>query len=94
MIPVSIIIFIYIKLFLYVHEMSKHITPVNILFRVRHQLKMVQRTVILISILIIIGFPYALFVFMSFFTHPPKYYFRIAYIFIDTSLVFVMITLL
>jgi hypothetical protein len=30
---------------------------------------------------------------MSFFTSPPKYHFRIAYIFVDVSLAFVMITI-
>ena len=35
-----------------------------------------------------------LFVFISFNTTPPKYHFRIAYVFIDVSLVFVLIVLL
>jgi hypothetical protein len=92
-IPVSPIIFIYFKLVLYVHGMNKRIIPINILSRAKRELKMVKRTVILIIILITIGFPYALFVFMSFFHSAPKYHFRIAFLFIDVSLVLVMIAL-
>jgi len=73
--------------------MSKRVTPVNTLLRAQKDLKMVQRTVILISILLIPGIPFTLFIFMSFFTNPPKYHFRIAYIFLDVSLIFVMIAL-
>ncbi|CAF0736388.1 unnamed protein product [Adineta steineri] len=43
--------------------------------------------------LIAFGLTYAIFVFMGFFTQPPKYHFRIAYIFINVSLVFILITL-
>ena len=54
---------------------------------------MVRRTVILVIILITVCFPYTLFMFMSFFNHAPKYHFRIAFIFIDVSLLLVMIVL-
>jgi hypothetical protein len=40
-----------------------------------------------------IGLPYTVFVFISFFTSPPKYHFRIAVIFMNVSLAFVMIAL-
>jgi uncharacterized membrane protein len=73
--------------------MSKHVTPVNTLFRAKRELKMVRRIVILVVGIVTIGFPYATFVFMSFFTCPSKYYFRIAYIFVDVSLAFVLIAL-
>jgi hypothetical protein len=93
MIPIALIIFIYFKLVRYVKEMSKHVTPVNTLFRAERELKMVRRIVILVVGIITTGFPYAIFVFMSFFTSPPKYHFRIAYIFVDVSLAFVLIAL-
>jgi len=92
-IPMLTTVFIYFKLVRYVHGMGKRITPANTLLRAQRELKMVQRTVILISILVILGFPYALFLLMSFFTTPPKYHFRIGYVFIDVSLAFVMIAL-
>jgi hypothetical protein len=92
-IPVLMIMFIYLKLIVYVRGMSKRVIPVNTLFHAQRELKMVRRTVILVSILFTLGFPYALFILMSFFTTPPKYHFRIALIFIDVSLVFVMIAL-
>jgi hypothetical protein len=93
LIPMPMIVFIYFKLVRYVREMGKRVTPANTLLRAQRELKMVQRTVILISILVILGFPYALFLLMSFFTASPKYNFRIAYIFIDVSSALVMITL-
>jgi hypothetical protein len=73
--------------------MSKRITPVNTLSRAKRELKMVQRTVKLINILITVDFPYTLFLFMSFFDSAPKYHFRIAFLFMDIALVFVIITL-
>ncbi|CAF1013516.1 unnamed protein product [Rotaria sp. Silwood1] len=93
-IPVSLIMFIYLKLVRYVKEMSKRVTPANILARAKRELRMVQRTVILVTILLTLGVPYTIIIFMSFFTNPPKYHFRIAFIFVDVSLAFVMIALL
>ena len=85
--------FIYFKLVRYVRQMNKNVTSVNILFRAQRELRMVRRTVILVSILFILCFPYAMFIFISFFTSIPKYHFRIAFLFIDISVVFVMIAL-
>ncbi|CAF4266900.1 unnamed protein product [Rotaria sp. Silwood2] len=93
MIPVSLVMLIYFKLIRYVQDMSKHVIPTNTLYRAQRELKMVRRIVILVMGIVTIGFPYALFIFISFFTTPPKYHFRIAYIFVDTSLTFVMIAL-
>jgi hypothetical protein len=59
-IPVSLIIFIYYKIVRYVKEMSKHITPVNILTRAQRELKMIRRIVILVSGLATIGIPYVI----------------------------------
>jgi hypothetical protein len=92
-IPVSLIVFIYFKLVLYVRAMSKRIMPANTLLRAQRELKMVQRTVIIITTLITLGVPYASFVFMTIFTSSPKYDLRIGYMFIDVSLVFAMIAL-
>jgi hypothetical protein len=93
MIPISLIIFIYFKLIRYIREMSKRVTPVNTLFHAQRELKMVRRIVILVIGIATIGFPYAIFLFVSYFTTPPKYHFRIAYIFVDVSLAFVMIAI-
>jgi hypothetical protein len=92
-IPILLIMFIYFKLVRYVKGMSKRVAPANTLSRAQRELKMVQRTVILVIILLTFGIPYVLFIFVSFFTTPPKYHFRIAYIFVDVSLIFMMITL-
>ncbi|CAF1147694.1 unnamed protein product [Adineta steineri] len=92
-IPINGIIFIYLKLIRYVKEMNKRVTLVNKLLRAQRELKMVSRIVILTSIFLILGIPYTIFVFMGYFTSPPKYHFRIALTFIEISLVFVMIAL-
>ncbi len=92
-IPVLLIIFIYFLLIRYVKGMSKHVTHVNALAQAQRELKMARRIVILTMILFTAGFPFGLFAFMSFFTTPPKYHFRIAYAFIDLSLALVMICL-
>jgi hypothetical protein len=54
---------------------------------------MIVRIIALVSILLLLGIPYTIFIFMSFFNRAPKYSFRIAYIFVDVSLGLVMIAL-
>jgi hypothetical protein len=92
-IPVSLIVFIYYKIVRYVKEMSKNITTANTLTRAQRELKMIRQIVILVNGVATIGFPYALLILISFFTPAPKYDFRIAYIFVDVSLAFVMVAL-
>jgi hypothetical protein len=57
---VLMIIFIYLKLVRYVKGMSRRITSINTLSRAQRELKMVQRTSILVTIIAAIGFPYVL----------------------------------
>jgi hypothetical protein len=89
--PVSLTIFVYFKLVRFVKEMSKRVTPVNALSRAQRELKMVRRTAILVSILFILCFPYAVFIFLSFFTRIPIYHFRISYIFLDVAYTLVIL---
>jgi predicted membrane protein len=76
-----------------VKEMSKRVTFANTLSRAQRELKMVRRIVILVIGVTTIGFPYALFILMSFFNRAPKYHLRIAYMFINLAMVFVMVAL-
>ncbi|CAF0938966.1 unnamed protein product [Adineta steineri] len=92
-IPVLLVILIYFKLVLYVKKMSKRVTLANTLVRAQRELKMVRRILILVIILIALGFPYTVFIIISFFTTPEKYHFRIALIFLDVSLVFIFVAL-
>ena len=92
-VPISLTIFVYIKLVRYVQEMFKHVIPANTKKRAERELRMVRRIVILVLGVVTTGFPYAVFIFMSLFTVPPRYHFRIAYIFVNVSLAFVMIAL-
>ncbi|CAF4069751.1 unnamed protein product [Adineta steineri] len=92
--PVVAIQIIYLKLVRYVKEISKQaITTRNNLPRIRRELKMVRRIVTITAILVILGLPYTSFLFMSFFTEPPTYYYRISSIFTNPSLIFIMIAL-
>ncbi|CAF0991620.1 unnamed protein product [Adineta steineri] len=93
LIPVNGTIFIYFKLVRYVKEMSTHVTSANTLLRAQRELNMVHRIVVLVSLLVAFGLPYAIFIFMGFFTEPPKYHFRIAYTSISVSLIIIMITI-
>jgi hypothetical protein len=92
-IPISLILFIYIKLVRYVHEMSKRVTLVNKLHSAQRDLKVVRRILILIQILFISGFPLTLFAFLSFANRTPKYNYRIGFIFVHVSILSAMIAL-
>jgi hypothetical protein len=85
--------YIYIKLVRFVRGMSQRVTPANTLSRAQKELKMVRRIVILIKILFISGFPLSLFIFLSFANRAPTYHFRIGFIFVDASMLWVMIAL-
>ena len=92
-IPIVTTVVIYWKLVRYVHEMNQFTTSVNRVTRAQRELKMFRRTVTLLMILFVIDFPYALFMFMSFFGRAPQYHFRIAYVFVDIALACVMVAL-
>ena len=72
--------FAYVRLVRYVKEMGKNVAAANTLLRAQRELRIVRRTVILVSGLLVTGIPYATFIFISFFTIPPQYHFRIAYV--------------
>ena len=93
LIPMGMIMFIYFQMIGYVRKMSKNVTRANQLFHARRELKMIQRIILLVCIILSLGLPYTIFIFMSFFNRAPKYHFRIAYVFADGSLLFIMITL-
>jgi hypothetical protein len=93
MMPVNVIMFINSKVVRHVKDISKRAAPANTLSRAQRELKMVQRIVRIVFILAISGLSYASFALMSFFTRPPKYHFRIVLVFIDVSLVFIMVAL-
>jgi hypothetical protein len=65
--------------------MGKNVATANSLMRAQRELKMVQRTVILVTILSIVGFPYTIIILMGIFNHPPKYQYRISYVFAQTA---------
>ncbi|CAF1136287.1 unnamed protein product [Adineta steineri] len=90
-IPNSGIVVVYIKLTRYVHQMSSRTISNNTLFHARRELRLVKRTFILTNTLIVLGFPYLIFNLTSFFTPPPKYDLRIAFLCGDISVLVVII---
>ena len=93
LIPLSIQILIYIHLVYYVKKIHQRVTPANTLSRAQRELKMIRHTIILVMILLTFGIPYVILVIISFSTKLPKYYFRIACISLDVSLVPLMLAL-
>jgi hypothetical protein len=90
-VPLSLVMFIYLKLILYVKKMNKRVTPANVLFRVQCELKMIRRIVIMVTVLVPICIPYAIFFILSFFISLPVYYFRILSTFAVVSLLYTML---
>ncbi|CAF0733368.1 unnamed protein product [Adineta steineri] len=93
LLPMGGIIFIYFKLIIYVKDMSKRVTLTNTLSRAKRELQMVNRIIILVSIELTLGIPYTIFLLMGFISQPPKYPIRIAFSFVDVSLLLIMIAL-
>ncbi|CAF1113119.1 unnamed protein product [Didymodactylos carnosus] len=98
--PVTSIIIIYILLVKYVNKISRQqqqqqCQPTHItLFQARRQLSMLKRIILLTIFLLTCCGPYMAFVLIGFRgTDPYEYHFRIAYIFLDSSVVFVMIAI-
>ncbi|CAF1022475.1 unnamed protein product [Adineta ricciae] len=89
--PIFLTMIIYYKVIRYVKQMNARTTSVNTVLRARYELKMVRRIIIIIVILLALGLTYFIFILMSFFTTPPKYHFRIAFMFLDVSMAGVML---
>jgi hypothetical protein len=83
--PISLIMFIYLKLILYVREMGRNAAAGNNLIRAQRELKMVRRIVILITVLATICLPFTIFVFMGFFNDVPKYDLRISFASVESA---------
>lgn len=84
LIPLCIIILIYTELVRYVRQMDIRTTSSSqTIFQARRELAMVRRIVALISILVIFGLPFTLFMVLSFITTPPRYHYRFSLLFGD-----------
>lgn len=92
-VPLSLILLLYYKLVRFMRSARQNVNLANKFKRIQREVKMIRRIIILFMGIFALGFPYALLLFISFLTTPPKYHFRIAYIFITTSVVFVVIAL-
>ncbi|CAF1337417.1 unnamed protein product, partial [Rotaria sordida] len=90
-IPNMFINIVYSKLVRYVREINKRVRSTNVISRAERELKMVKNIITITSILRVLGLPFARLILMSFFTTPPKYHFRIAFIGVDISTTAVII---
>ncbi len=94
LIPIILIILIYFRLVRYVHQISTQTTSSTLtIFQARRHLAMVKRVIMIISILLIYGVPYTVFMFMSFVTRPPRYHYRISIMCADVSQTLIMLAL-
>jgi len=90
LIPSLMTISIYYKLIVYVKTMNKRSMAVNQVNRAKQELTMLRRIVILNAGFMCICIPKASMIFIGYFTSPPKYHYRVSYIFVHISLIFVM----
>ncbi|CAF1226464.1 unnamed protein product [Didymodactylos carnosus] len=93
--PLIIIQFVYYKLIRYLRNISNNsgsTTAIGII-QAQREMQVLKRIIVLVSILITNGFPYLVFWFIAFGTDPPLYHFRISFLFVDVSLVPVMIAM-
>ena len=56
--PILILMFLYFKLVRYVHRMHERVACATTLSRAQHELRMVGRTLLLVTILLVVGVPY------------------------------------
>lgn len=90
-IPIGVISLIYIKMVRYVRNMGRNVTTVNRFYRAQRELRLIQRIVLLVSIIVALGIPYSLFNLLSYFNRPQKDQIRISYAFVDASVLLIMV---
>ncbi|CAF1486937.1 unnamed protein product [Adineta ricciae] len=81
--PISIIMLIYKKLVYHVQQISIRATSNQTVFQARRNFTIVSRIIIIVIILLVLGIPYMIFNFMSFFTKPSRYHLRITVLLLD-----------
>ncbi|CAF3693838.1 unnamed protein product [Adineta steineri] len=72
---------------------TAHISWQSARVQTRRDLVVVRRIIIIIMILLTLGFPYVIFILISFVTKPPKYHLRIALFLLDLSQTLIMMTI-
>jgi len=65
----------------------------SVVVAAQRQLALIQRVIVLVSILIVSGLPYSAFIFMGFWVDPPVYQFRISFLCVDIALASVVCTM-
>jgi hypothetical protein len=65
----------------------------SVVVSAQRQLALIQRVIVLISILILSGIPYCVFIAIGLWTDPPEYQFRISFLFVDIALASVVLSM-
>ncbi|CAF0866862.1 unnamed protein product [Rotaria sp. Silwood1] len=96
-IPLVLIAFFYHKLIQYITTVRSRVSAClisgSVVVAAQRQLALIQRVIVLVSILIASGLPYSAFIFMGFWMDPPVYQFRISFLCVDISLATVVCTM-
>jgi hypothetical protein len=96
-IPLILIITCYHRLIQYILTVRARVSAClisgSVVIAAQRQLALIQRVIVLSSILILSGVPYSVFIIMGFWTDPPIYQFRISFLFVDIALASVVCTM-
>jgi hypothetical protein len=96
-IPLILIVTFYHRLIQYILTVRARVSAClisgSVVIAAQRQLALIQRVIVLSSILILSGVPYSVFIIMGFWTDPPVYQFRISFLFVDIALASVVCTM-
>jgi hypothetical protein len=65
----------------------------QVVIAAQRQLALIQRIIVLVSILVLSGLPYCAFIVMAFWADPPVYQFRISFLCVDIALASIVCTM-
>jgi hypothetical protein len=89
-IPLVLLAIFYHRLIQYILTVRSRVSAClisgSVVVAAQRQLALIQRVLVLLSILVASGLPYSAFVFMGFWTDPPVYQFRISFLCVDIAL--------
>lgn len=96
-IPLICLSLIYYRLINYILSVRSRVSAClisgSLIVAAQRQLALIQRVIILVTILTLSGIPYCIFIGMGFFMEPPKYQFRISFLCVDIALASVICTM-
>ena len=96
-IPLILVAFFYHRLIEYILRARSRVSAClisgSVVVSAQRQLALIQRVIVLITILIVSGLPYCVFIAIGFWTDPPEYQFRISFLCVDIALMSVVLAM-